>query len=244
MSFYSDFAEHYESVFPFERETYAFLAKEAGEGGVGRRVLDVGCGTGDYCGRFAHQGFSAVGIDLDPWMISRAIARYPRCEFHVMDMSEIGALGNGFAMGYCIGNVASHLSQAALTGFLQAVLRLLEDEAAWVVQTVNWDFFLQKREYAFPDIQVGGTDVVFERRYPRITEREVLFKTRLRSGDQTLFQGSTTLYPVRSPEYIKAHEAAGFELRGHYADFVRAPFDPGVPSSSVLTFSKRRSTGR
>ena len=37
----------------------------------GGPVLDLGCGTGDYCAAFARDGMRAVGLDLDAAMIFR-----------------------------------------------------------------------------------------------------------------------------------------------------------------------------
>ena len=61
MSFYSQFAEYYEQVFPFRDEVYLFLKSRLGQNSG--KILDVGCGSGHYCGRFSSEGFSAVGID-------------------------------------------------------------------------------------------------------------------------------------------------------------------------------------
>jgi SAM-dependent methyltransferase len=41
----------------------------------GASVLDVGCGPGHLTSRLAARGFDATGIDLDPAMIERAVAR-------------------------------------------------------------------------------------------------------------------------------------------------------------------------
>lgn len=41
----------------------------------GKRVLDFGCATGDYCVRLAQAGFSVSGIDIHPEYIQRARER-------------------------------------------------------------------------------------------------------------------------------------------------------------------------
>ena len=117
MSFYSDFAGHYEAVFPLEENTHSFLAARVP---AGSRVLDIGCGTGDHCGRFAADGPEAVGVDLDPAMIAVARERFPAARFHVMDMADVGSLDGPFGCVFCIGNVLSHLRAEALLGFLDS----------------------------------------------------------------------------------------------------------------------------
>lgn len=61
-------------------DVYQFLV------GNGRRVLELGCGTGDLLA--ACRPTQGVGIDLSPGMIERARQRHPDLEFHVGDAHE------------------------------------------------------------------------------------------------------------------------------------------------------------
>jgi SAM-dependent methyltransferase len=236
MPFYSEFADYYDTVFPFEERTYGFirdrLPKEAS------LVLDVGCGTGDYCGRLASQGFEMVGIDPDPWMIERARRRYPAAEFHIGGMQDVRKLGRAFDSAFCIGNVASHLPSHRLPVFLQGLHELLKPFSVWIVQTVNWDHVLTQQSYAFPDVVARGGELVFERSYPEISEDRVLFRTRLLEGGSVVFEGEETLYPLASAGLIEEHERNGFELVSHNGGFEARPFDPAVMSGSVFVFRR------
>ncbi|MFH1689640.1 MAG: class I SAM-dependent methyltransferase [Candidatus Eisenbacteria bacterium] len=236
MSFYSEFAGYYDAVFPFDEETYSFLRSRFPSSAT--RVLDVGCGTGDYCGRLASQGYETLGVDLDQWMIERAKKTYPASKFRVLGMEDIGSLKGLFGAAYCIGNVASHLATHRLSDFLWALRERLTQDATWVVQTVNWDFVLNQGSYTFEDVPVQGTGLVFERSYPEISEEKVLFRTRLSDGERSVFEGEATLFPVRGEGYVQAHREAGFELIAHKGSFVGAEFDPGTMSSSVLVFRR------
>ena len=236
MSFYSEFAEYYDAVFPFEEEVYSFLRSRLPE--RARRVLDVGCGTGDYCGRFASQGYETVGIDLDQWMVERAKRKYLASEFRVLGAENIGSLTGSFGAAYCIGNVASHLKRHRLPDFIQALHERLTRGATWVIQTVNWDFVLAQESYGFPDVPVEGTNLVFERSYPEISEERVLFRTRLHEGGRSVFEGETVLFPLRSEDYVASHAQAGFELLGHSGNFAGSAFDPDIMSGSILVFRR------
>jgi SAM-dependent methyltransferase len=234
MSFYSDFAGFYEAVFPFEETTYAFLREHAPAGA--RRVLDVGCGTGDYAAAFVNDGLEAVGIDYDLEMIEVARARRLGPAFHVMDARDVARLDATFDMAFSIGNVVSHLEQDALPAFLEGVRGLLERSGVWILQVVNWDYILQRRSYRFPDVVVGDGRVVFSREYPEVSGDRLRFVTRLARGETTLFEGEVWLHPLTASACLKLHAKTGFEFLGHYADFRSTPFDPGVESSSVYVF--------
>lgn len=47
----------------------------------GARMLDGGCGLGDWTLYFARQGFSAVGLDLSRQTVEQLQARFPEAEF-------------------------------------------------------------------------------------------------------------------------------------------------------------------
>lgn len=234
MSFYSDFAGYYEAVFPLDEAAHAFISERLPCGGA--RVLDIGCGTGDHCGRLASEGHLALGIDLDHEMVAVASRRFPQASFRVMDASDLGELEGRFDAVFCIGNVLAHVDGRELSSVVRAVRDLLEPSAPWIFQTVNWDFVLTKKSFRFPDVVRG--DVVFEREYPSVSTDLIRFVTRLTVGGRVLFEGEVPLHPVRANDYISVHEAAGFELEAHYADFGGAAFDPDRQSSSVFVFRR------
>jgi len=238
MGFYSGFSEYYEGVFPFREEVYAFLRRRLPDEGT--RILDVGCGTGHYCGRFAAEGCSVRGIDNDDHMIARARAAYPRTRFSVLDMASAGRIDGPFDLAYCIGNVAAHASPADLRRMIAGIAGLLPAGGIWILQTVNWDYLLGKRTHRFPPRQLGPGEPRFLREYHDISPDGLRFVTRLEQDGKTLFAGEVSLYPMRAQTYMHLHAEAGFELREHAADFRGTAFHSDVESGNVMVFSRIR----
>ncbi len=236
MSFYSDFAEHYEKIFPFRVPTYEFLRRHLPAAG---HILDVGCGTGHYCGRLAADGFTVTGIDLDEKMIARARETYDVPQFEIRNMLELVDDKNRFAAAFCIGNVAAHVPASAMSEFLAAVEQHLEPGGIWIVQTVNFDPILAHESHTFGPLSLAGSEVTFHREYRDITPERLRFCTRLEAGGRELFAGEVDLNPVRSEIFIQAHIAAGFSLIGHWADFKETPFASERNSGSIYVFQGR-----
>lgn len=236
MAFYTDFAGHYDAVFPLRGDLLKFLEREIPAEG---RLLDVGCGTGACCGYLAKPGRPCLGIDLDPGMIAQAEGRHPGAEFRILGMQEIGLLPAGeFSAVICLGNVLPHLPLASLPGFLSAVHRLLRPGGAWVFQTVNFDPVLERRSHAFPVIRVPGTGLTFHRAYENITPGRLEFVTALTDPDNVIFRGREVMYPLTSVSYRALHTADRWTLVRHDADFNDRSFDPESDSGSVWVWRR------
>lgn len=240
MTFYSQFAEYYEAVFPYRDEVAAFLRSYIPDGS--RRILDAGCGTGHYCGRLAAEGFEVVGIDLDPRMIDVARTKYPAPTFRCMNVLDVGALPKPFDLVFCLGNVAPHLTQEEFARFAGGVATILRPGGVWIFQIVNWDYILAHGPYAFRPRKLGLGDAVFLREYREVSESRVRFLTRLVAEDRTVFEGDVWLYPLRTDAYLRLHEEHGFELVDHFADFQRTPYAETSDAGSVFVFRSRGET--
>ncbi|MBU0743109.1 class I SAM-dependent methyltransferase [bacterium] len=234
MSFYAEFAAHYERVFPFREQVLSYLGRWLPPAPA--RILDAGCGPGHYCAKLADAGYEAVGLDLDEAMIAAARAGHPQAEFHVLDLRGVADLPGGLDGAFCLGNVAAHLSRAELSAVLTSLRGKLPAGAPWLVQTVNWDPLLDRDAYVFPDRELDG--LVFQREYATLTRESAVFRTSLRRGDEILFAGEDVLHPLTSSDGIALHAAAGFELAAHHADFAGAPFAADRPGGSVMAFRK------
>ena len=91
-------------------------------GGVGRRLLDVGCGTGSSTAALRELGYEPVGVDISQRMLERAAAKLgPGVELYRHDMRELPVLGR-FDLISCISDGLNFLLDeadvmAALEGF-------------------------------------------------------------------------------------------------------------------------------
>lgn len=53
------------------------------------KALDLGCGTGTYCGELAAAGFNVTGIDISPKALEIARASYPNVQFIQQDLNNL-----------------------------------------------------------------------------------------------------------------------------------------------------------
>jgi len=236
LAFYSDFAGHYEKIFPYREGVFAFLDQWLPPGGT---ILDVGCGNGRYCLALDKSGRKTVGIDLDPGMIGEAEALHPAGDYRILGMEQIGLLpAAGFSGIICIGNVLPHLTTGLLNSFLMDIKKLLIPGGVWIFQTVNFDPILRQKEYRFPDRLFPADNLKFLRRYEDIQPGRLTFHTTLLAGTENVFRGEVTLYPRTSVEYVLGHGKAGFTQLAHCADFSGREFDPTANSGSVFVFRR------
>ena len=235
MAFYTEFSEYYETVFPFRQPVLDFLNRWLPAQG---RILDIGCGTGAYCGRLANKGRRCLGIDLDPHMIQVAESTQPQAEFNILDMETIDILPEKQFSGiYCIGNVLPHLPTGRLLDFLVDLKGLLAPGGVWIFQTVNFDPLIGLKEFIFPVRDFPSQELQFHRKYTDLGHGKFLFQTRLVHQGREIFNGEVTLYPRDSKHCLKIHREAGFELVRHFADFTEKPFISRAESGSVYVFS-------
>jgi len=231
---YSKFAAWYDRIFPFSPGVYAFLTHHRGD--LDGPVLDLGCGTGDYCAAFTREGIRAVGVDLDPAMISQARTRGPETEFHVLDMTEFPTLGGPWNMIYSIGNTAAHLPTDRFWSCVDHVGDRLVSGGIWIVQVMNWDFVLGLPSFVFPPKVMD--QAVFHRAYEDISSQGLTFKTSLDIDGRHAFTDQVRLHPLPSAEIIAGHEERGFKLVEHVADYAGSAFDEDIFSANIFVFRK------
>lgn len=236
MAFYTDFAGHYEKIFPYREGVFKFLDQWLPANG---RVLDVGCGTGRYCAELDKTGRSCVGIDLDPGMIGEAERLNTAGDYRILGMEDIRLLPAGSFNGVvCIGNVLPHLPAGRMAAFIMDMNALLAPGGVWIFQTVNFDPILKNEDFVFPELTFPESDLTFLRWYEDIRVDRLSFHTSLMGPEGEIFGGEVVLYPRTSVDYLLGHRNVGFEKLGHFADFSGRGFSPEENSGSVFVFRK------
>ena len=118
--------ERYDEAFPHKDGQIAAAQWLTDQLPPGARVLDVGCGTGLPTARqLAASGAAVTGIDISPVMLSLARANVPDAQFHLLDVTEVGAsLGDFDAIVAFFSLLMLPRSEIpAALGTLRAVLR-------------------------------------------------------------------------------------------------------------------------
>lgn len=233
--FYKNFADDYEKIFPFREITFQFLksfltSPEA-------KIIDIGCATGHYCGRFSKEGYSVSGIDLDAEMIRTARKNYRSSDFSVLNLTDIDSIDGTFDMVYSTGNVLAHVDETCLKLFLSSIKQKMNSTGTWIFQVINWDYILKLKEFDFPVIETETKE--FIRKYTDISEKELTFHTELinKKDRDSVFKDSVKMYPLPSDKYINIHKSEGFKLVGHFADFSKKTFNSGNFSADIYVFS-------
>lgn len=114
---YDDFTHQY----MYERWTGRLLGRAEDAGLRGRRLLDVGCGTGLSFVAMLDRGFEVIGCDISPAMLARAREKVgDEVPLVVADMRELPAFGE-FDLVWAVNDAINYLLsvgelEAALAG--------------------------------------------------------------------------------------------------------------------------------
>jgi SAM-dependent methyltransferase len=137
----ADVAEWYAQQGAFPAEA-AYLDKY-GATIRGRKILDLGVGSGRTTRQLLPLSDDYIGIDLAPAMIETARRDFPQASFRRMDVRDIGKLEHG-RFGFVNGALAimSAFNHAERLTILAAVHDLLTDDGLFIFSAHNRDWRL------------------------------------------------------------------------------------------------------
>ena len=230
---YSDIADVYHEIFPLNRSFLEFIPDYLGAPGT--KVLDLGCGPGDYVNELSstHDG---TGIDLNAEMIRMAKARN-RGTFYQLSFAQIDQLDGGFGCVWCIGNSLSYLPPDAMEDFFRKVYRLLLPSGYFVLQVVNWDKYRLTGTADF-DVKTLSDGRTFHRCYDPSGDDTVIFKTEVRRSGEIEGAWSDPLYPKYMTDLSAGLTGSGMDVVGRFGNFEKKPFDPASSPATVVVVRK------
>ncbi len=91
----------------------------------GKRVIDIGCGTGKDAHLFIDAGFDYVGIDLSKKMLEVAKEREPRANFQLMDLYHLDFPSRSFD-GFWADTSLLHVPKKDIGHVLESIKKLLK----------------------------------------------------------------------------------------------------------------------
>lgn len=89
----------------------------------GSRLLDGGCGLGNWAGYLAGLGYRVLGVDISAPAVAAARRRFPECEFEVLDLRATGLPDESFD-GYLSWGAIEHFEEGIAPSLAEA-FRLL-----------------------------------------------------------------------------------------------------------------------
>lgn len=214
-----------------------------------RRVLDLGCGTGEHARFLASQGFEATGVDASPAQVAAAREADPEGRYVQGSLTELQDLvAPDFGGALCVGNTLPHLTEEAdLRRCFEGLASRLLPGSPFLLQILNYDRILDRGERTFPVMVRPGEDgaeTVFLRLMTPLADGRVVFTPatlRWRPGaEPPLELVSAEEVPLRGwrrAEVEALLRGTGFEPREVLGGMTG---DPWSPASSDLVVVARK----
>ena len=222
MTFYERLSKYYDVIFKMGQAQMDLIQSQVEKG---KRILDIGCGTGTYTIPLAQLGYQMVALDYDQSMVDKlrgkADAFDLQIESFARDMMGLDDLIEDAYDGIlCIGNTLPHLEDMdQVEAFLKIVHKKLDENGAFIIQTVNYDRVFKNNVTKLPLIERPENGVVFDRSYEMLDEGKIKFIGKLSMPDGTVSESSTTLLGIRLSMLETALKNAGYSNVQAYGSF-------------------------
>ncbi|HJW72805.1 MAG TPA: class I SAM-dependent methyltransferase [Geothrix sp.] len=130
-------------------------------GAPSRRILDLGCGSGEHSRFLTTLGFEATGVDVSAAQVEAARAAHPEGRYVLADLSSLaGPVEDGQGGALCLGNTLPHLCEEnQVRAFFASLAGVLLPGAPFLLQLLNYDRILDRGERTFPvTLRPGETE--------------------------------------------------------------------------------------
>lgn len=124
---YDKIAQAYAKEFFSDKIDFKHLNKFISLLPQGAKILDVGCGPGNYTKYLMEKGFYVNGIDLSKGMIRVAKKMVPKGIFKIMDMRKLEYSDQSFD-GLCVAYSLYHISSKQALDVLKEFHRVLKSK--------------------------------------------------------------------------------------------------------------------
>lgn len=224
MPFYEEIAEYYDYIFPFNREQIKFVKGSLIQPYHNKKILDVGCGTGDLVLALLKEGFAVTGIDSDHAMIQKAANKTTDnpAAFAQMDMKDM--TGNftpsSFDAVLCFGNTLVHLAgMKEIEKVCKEVKSILKPNGKFLIQILNYDYIVDNKIRSLP--LIDNEFITFERTYDYNSRKNLIaFKTTLTVKETSKkIINKVDLFPMRKDELYLSLRNSNFYNISFYGDF-------------------------
>ena len=229
--FYDTIADKYDYIFPLSSMQKKFLDEEV----KGRKILDVGAGTGKVTKYLSEKGMDLTSIDLNERLIKKASEKGIKIlnenMLNIDKFSKFDTIIN-------IGNALPHLNdKKEIYEFLEKSYKQLNIDGKIIIQIINFIKFIKnKNENNFlgnlPLIE--NENVKFERAYYLNEENNIIFKTIL--DDE--IENEEILLNIAFDELKDYFEKIGFKNIKIYGGFDKSKFDANNSMPVVMTGEK------
>ncbi len=114
----------------------------------GKKILDVGCGSGRDVQYFMEEGLDVIGIDISEGMLSEAKSRCPDCKFEKMDILSISYPENTFDGVWVMASL-SDIPKANVIKALEGMNKVLKGDGVIYIAVKEGDGekLIEKKQY-------------------------------------------------------------------------------------------------
>ena len=235
MNLYKTIANYYDQIFPLKQSKIDFFSDYS----KNKKVLEIGCATGNLCFELSKTAKQVVGIDLSSELISNAKEKHSseNLEFKLESLTNILSLNNCFDTIICVGNTLPHLSSIAeVENFIKNSFEILNKNGHLILQFINFPKLMLNKHFDFPELKNKSFE--FKRSYKIINNSFIEFNTELYlATENKKFSDATKLLPLDSKKIIKYAESIGFTVEDTFSNFNRDKFSHS--SDAIIIILKR-----
>ena len=226
--FYSSISKYYSEIFPYKPVQLQFVKKQLAHIQK-KKILDIGCATGELSYQLAKEGAEVIGIDLNEDLLDEAKSQkhQENLQFQTGNMLELEKdfQENEFDAVLCFGNTLVHLpDKTAVIKMLHGVEKTLTPGGKFLLQILNYDYIFNDKITELPLIETEN--IRFIREY-KIDENNpaIRFQTELvMKKEGKSVRNETPLLALRSEELKSLLTQSGFRDIEFFSNFKEESF--------------------